>query len=106
MTKHLEWDFDNPAHRRHKPRMEVLEPEEQPVLQLHVRQRPPIHHQRPKLNLLLILAAIFALFILWRFKLGLLMLGVLIGWQTIAMLLFVGVIVAIAARERLHGRTF
>jgi hypothetical protein len=87
MTEHLEWDFDNPAHRR--PRLERARIE----ITIQRRQRP---------NLLPVFIAIVAVLVLWRFKLGMLMLAALVGWQFIGTALFVGTILAVLSwRERL-----
>jgi hypothetical protein len=50
---------------------------------------------------------IITLLVLWRLKLGMLMLAALAGWSTIGALLFGVVIVGLAAlRERRAGRPF
>jgi hypothetical protein len=103
MTKWLEWDFDNPAHRRlRREPVEILPPQQSARAHLEIT----IHHQR-RPNLLPVFATVIAVLVLWRFKLGLLLLGALVGWQALAMFAFAIVIVAlIARRERRAGRPF
>ena len=66
------------------------------------------HHRRPPPRFLPIFVAIVvAVFLLWRFPFGVLMLAALVGSQTIAMFLFVIALLAIIAlNERRHGREF
>jgi hypothetical protein len=92
MSKYLEWDIDNPANRR----LEVLEPERIHRVEITFR-----HHRRPPPEFLPIFVILVAALLLWRYAFGFLMLGALIGWQTIAMFLFAGAVIALLAwRDR------
>jgi hypothetical protein len=92
----MEWDWPATKHRR--PR--VLEPEESIRARFDVvvtRQRRP--------SWIVPAAIIVAVLLLWRFKLGVFMLAVLVGWQTIAAFVFAGAIIGLLAwRDRLSGR--
>jgi hypothetical protein len=101
MTDKLEWDFDNPAHRR--PRIEIVERE--PPRYHHVELTIK-HHRRAPPRFLPIFVAIVAVLLLWRYPFGFLMLGALAGSQTVSMFLFAAVILALLAwRDSIGARS-
>jgi hypothetical protein len=106
MSEKLEWDWPPTIRHRRRPRVEVLPPEEPPARRYHVDVT--IRHHRRSTPWLVPAVIIVAVLVLWRLKFGLLLLGALVGWETIGAALFVGVIiVALAAwRERRAGRVF
>jgi hypothetical protein len=103
MTEKLEWDFPPTMRPRRRPRVEVLEPEEPRRYRLDVTVR---HHRRSAPWFLPVMI-IVAVLLLWRFKLGLLMLAALVGPQAIGAVLFMVAFLAVLAwRERRSGRPF
>jgi hypothetical protein len=103
MSEHLQWDFDNPAHRRRRPRVEVLPPEE-PPRRYHVDVTVRRNRSMPWI---VPVAIIVAVLVLWRLKLGLLMLAALVGRDAIEAVLFVVALLGVLAwRERRAGRPF
>jgi hypothetical protein len=107
MTKHLEWDFDNPAHRRRRPRVEVLGPEEP----LRARLDVTITRHRSMPPWMMPVAIIVAVLLLWRYGFALLiaglMLAALVGREAIEAAIFVAAILAVLAwRDRRAGRPF
>ena len=56
---------------------------------------------------MLVFLAVLAVLVLWRFKIGMLVLAALFGWDAIGAALLVGAILTIVAvREHRHGRPF
>lgn len=105
MTERLEWDFP-PTKRYRRPRVEIMQPQERP--RYHRVEITVEHHRRPPPRFLPILIAVaVAVLLLWRYPLGFLLLGALVGWQVVSMFAFVAVILALVAwRERRNGRPF
>jgi hypothetical protein len=105
MTERLEWDFPPTKRYRRRPRVEIMEPEEPP--RLHRVELTIKHHRRAPSHFLPIFVAIVAVFLLWRYPFGFVLLAAFIGWPAIAMFLFVAAVLAIIAlNERRHGREF
>jgi hypothetical protein len=103
MTERLEWDFPPTKRYRRHPRVEIMEPQEHHRVEITVE-----HHRRPPPRFLAVLiAVVVALLLLWRYPLGFLLLGALVGWQVLSMFLFVAVILALFAwRDHRRGRPF
>jgi hypothetical protein len=100
MTKYLEWDIDNPVHRRW-PRVEIMEPEPARRVEIAIRRH------RPASPFLPIFLGVIAVMLLWRFKLGLLMLAALVGPERIEAAMFVVALLAVVSRwHRRSGRPF
>jgi amino acid permease len=96
MTENLEYDWP-PTIRYHRRRRhaEIL-----PHVDVTIR-----HHRQP--SWIVPAVIIVAVLVLWRSKLGLLMLAALTGWPTIAAALILVVILALVHwRERRAGRKF
>jgi hypothetical protein len=102
MREGREWDWPPTKRYHRRPRVEVLEPPES------IRARFDITIQREQRPSPWIIAGIvIALLLLWRFKLGLLMLAVLVGPERIGAALFlVAILALIAWREHRAGREF
>jgi hypothetical protein len=102
MTDKLEWDWPPEPPRKQRPRVEVLEPE-RPRVRVEVEVR---HHRQPP-SWIVPAGIIVIVLLLWRFKLGVLMLAALTGWPTIAAALtLVAILAVVARRERRAGRPF
>jgi hypothetical protein len=100
------WDFP-PSRRYHRrPRIELLEPKEQPTrhrVEITVRH----HRRRQPPRFLPVFLAIVAVLLLCRYPFGFLMLAALGGWPLlIGLLIGVGIVAAAAWRERRAGRPF
>jgi hypothetical protein len=105
MTERLEWDFPPTKRYRRRPRVEIMQPQEPP--RYHRVEITVGHHRRPPPRFLPIFVAIVAVLLLWRYPLGFLMLGALVGSQVLSMFLFVAVILALFAwRNHRSGRPF
>jgi hypothetical protein len=98
MSEKLYWDFPPTKRFHRRPRVEIFQPEESPVRRFRVE----IEHRRPAPNFwpLVIVAAVALL--LWRFKLGLILIGAFADGQTIreALILAAFVVVAIMRSNR------
>jgi hypothetical protein len=105
MSDFVEWDFDSPAHRqqrrRSRPQVEIIEStDDEPRSRAHVR-----HHRQPSWTVPAVV--IITVPLLWRLKLGVLMLAALAGWRMIAtFLIVVAILSVIAWREHRVGRPF
>jgi hypothetical protein len=99
-----EWDFDE-LHRR-RPHVEILPPEPKP--EAHVRVT--IHRRNTTPPWVMVALIFVALFVLWRFKFGLLPLAVILGAsiENIADVIVLAIVAftIIAWRERRAGRPF
>jgi hypothetical protein len=104
MTPRREWDWPPTMRHRRRPRGEILPPRQPARARVEITVR---HHRRPAPHFLPVFLAVVAVLVLCRFPFGVLMLGALVGWQAIAMFLFVVVIVALIGwREHRAGRPF
>ena len=114
MADYLEWDIDNPAHRRRRPppplEGEVLEPEAAPRVHVEVHHYVPRQRQHvpPWLVALLIIAvlmwvspfgAVVALVMISIFVTAHPTIAIAIGGTIVLLIVF-------AMRERWHGRRF
>jgi hypothetical protein len=105
MTEKLEYDWPPTMRHHRRPRVEVIEPEEQPTqarVKITVR-----HHRRAPPRFLPVFLVLVGLLMLWKYPLGSLMLAALGGWPLlIGLLIGVGIVAAAAWRERRAGRPF
>jgi hypothetical protein len=109
MTENLEWDWP-PTKRyrkRRRPRVEILPPkqdEQEPrPLRVEIILRS---QQRSTTNWPILIVAVVTVIFLWRYRLALLLLGV-VAWKLVAAMLMMAAVVAVAAwRERRYGRPF
>jgi hypothetical protein len=111
-NKYLEYDFDNPAHKRGRRRPppimegEILEPESTPHIRVEVTHHDPRRHQILPQHLIIVAALLFLTVIMIRSPGALLMLAV-IGWKFLAAFAILAAILAIVAyREWRRGRPF
>jgi hypothetical protein len=103
MTDKLEWDFPPTKRYHRRPRVEIMGPEEPP--RYHRVEVTISRHRRQSWIVPAII--IVTVLVLWRFKLGLLMLGALLGPQAIGAALFVVALLGVLAwRERRAGWPF
>ena len=106
MTERLEWDFPPTKRYRRRHRVEIMEPQKPPR---YHRVEITVGHQRrpPPRFLPIFVAIVVAVLLLWRYPLGFLLLGALLGSQAASMFLFVAVVLALLAwREHRSGRPF
>jgi hypothetical protein len=108
MPDFLEYDFDNPAHRRRsRPQVEIMEPDDEPRRAHHVEIT--IRRQRPGIQRVIVTAAmiVLALILIRSGPAAVLMLSALIGLKAIGAAAVTLIIVALIAwREHRAGRSF
>jgi hypothetical protein len=106
MTDKLEWDYPPTMRYHRRPRVEVIDLEKQPTrhrVEITVRH----YRRRQPPGFLPVFITVLALLMLWRFKLGILVLTALAGWQMIGTALFVVAVLGVSAwRDHRAGRPF